>query len=104
MNKSRKGLADVELVPLPDIVNEIRAVKDSGEVAAIKAAVRMMEEVLSEIYMMVRPGVTTDCELATALKVKLIQRGSDVSFPPIIVSGSDSAFIHGNPFKLRRER
>lgn len=104
VNKSRKGLADVELVPLPDIVNEMRAVKDSGEVAAIKAAVRMMEEVLSELYMMVRPGVTTDCELATALKVKLIQRRSDVSFPPIVVSGSDAAFIHGDPFKLRKER
>ena len=104
VNEFRKELPDVELIPLPNIVKEIRAAKDIGEIEAIRSAVRMMEEVLRELYAMVRPGVTTDCELATALKVKLIERGSDVSFPPIIVSGSDSAFIHGNPFKLRRER
>ena len=63
-----------------------------------------MEEVLQELWGMVQPGVTTDCDLATALKIKLIQRGSGVSFAPIILSGSDSAFIHGDPFKLRKER
>lgn len=93
-----------KVVPLPSIVKEVRAVKDLKEVEAIQSAVRMMEEVLRELYDMVEPGVTSDYQLAGALKHKLIDRGSDVSFAPIILSGSDSAFIHGDPFKLRRER
>lgn len=100
--KSMRRYAKV--VPLPNIVKEVRAVKDAGEVEAIQSAVRTMEEVLRELYDMVEPGVTSDCQLATALKLKLIERGSDISFAPIILSGSDSAFIHGDPFKLRRER
>jgi Xaa-Pro aminopeptidase len=53
---------------------------------------------------MIKPGITTDWALAKVLRIKLIERGSDISFPPIILSGPDSAFIHGNPFKLRKER
>ena len=103
-NEFRVGIPEVEFVALPNIVREIRAVKDIEEVSTIRKAVRLMEEVLQELWGMVQPGVTTDCDLATALKIKLIQRGSGVSFAPIILSGSDSAFIHGDPLKLRKER
>lgn len=104
INKLREKLPEVELVSLPNIVQEIRAVKDAGEMVAIRKAVDVMEDVLTELYVMIKPGFTTDYELATALKIKLIQRGNDVAFDPIILSGSDSAFIHGRPFKLKKER
>lgn len=104
VNRLRAALSKIEFVDLPDIVKEVRAVKDEGEISAIRAAVRMMEEVLVELCDEIEVGVTTDCALAKALKIKLIQRGSDVSFAPIILGGSDSAFIHGDPFKLSKER
>lgn len=104
INRLRVALPKIKFVDLPNIVKEVRAVKDEEEISAIRAAVQMMEEVLVELCDEVRPGVTTDCTLAKALKIKLIERGSDVSFAPIILSGSDSAFIHGDPFKLSKVR
>lgn len=104
VNRLRAALPKIKFVDLPNIVKEVRAVKDGGEIKAIRAAVLMMEEVLVELCDEVKPGVTTDCILAKALRSKLTERGSDVSFAPIILSGSDSAFIHGDPFKLSKER
>lgn len=93
----------VRIVRLPNILREIRAVKDASEIEAIRSAVRTMETVLGELYGLIRVGQTTDCELATELKIRLIQRGHDISFAPIILSGSHSAFIHGDPFKLGKQ-
>ncbi len=104
VNRLRKAFPKIKFVDLPNIIKEMRAVKSPEEIIAIRAAVKMMEKVLRELWNMVKPGATTDCELAEALKIKLIKLGSDVSFAPIILSGSDSAFIHGDPFKLSRER
>ena len=92
-------LDSCELVALPNIVGEVREVKDDGEVERIQKAVIEMEGVLRHIFTLIRPGVS-DRELATELKIALMRRGLEVSFSPIIVSGAHSAIIHGNPFEL----
>jgi len=99
----RKLLAKIhpcETVLLPDVVREVRAVKDEDEVGAIREAVRLMETMLKEhIYPLVRPGIT-DRELATELRILLLENESDIAFDPIVLSGAHSAIIHGNPFRL----
>lgn len=99
----QKSLEACEIIPLPNIVEEIRAVKDALEIEAIRTAIMTMEAVLRELYGLVKAGQTTDCELATELKKRLIDRGCGIAFAPIILSGAHSAFIHGDPFKLRKE-
>lgn len=97
------GLDSCELVALPDIVAEVRSVKDDAEVDTIRRAIRQMESVLRYVFTLIKPGVS-DRELATELKIALMRRGLEISFSPIIVSGAHSAIVHGNPFELPNKK
>jgi Xaa-Pro aminopeptidase len=97
----QEKLDGLHIVRLPNILTEVRAVKDPLEIESVRNAIRSIESVLGGLYGIVKVGRTTDCELATELRIRLLKKGHDISFAPIILSGSHSAFIHGDPFKLR---
>jgi Xaa-Pro aminopeptidase len=87
----------VELVPAAGIVEELRAVKDPGEVEAMAAATALADEVFAEIAERGLAG-RTEAEVAVDAEVAMRRRGaSGPSFPPIIAAGPHGALPHAVP-------
>ncbi|HEY8395002.1 MAG TPA: Xaa-Pro peptidase family protein [Thermaerobacter sp.] len=92
----RAGLPDtVELVPVAGWVEELRRVKDPGEIAAIRQAARIADEALLEVLAGLRPGMT-EREVALQLEFAMRRRGAEgVAFDFIVASGPRSSLPHG---------
>jgi Xaa-Pro aminopeptidase len=89
------ALGTCELVRTDDLVEAERTVKDADEVALLRRAAKVADEVLAETLGLVRPGVTEN-ELAG--EIERIQRrlGAERSAAPLIVaSGERSSLPHG---------
>ena len=83
--------------PAGAVVDELRVAKDDGEVAAIRAAVRVAEEALAGFIGCVTEGVS-ERQLASELVFRLRSGGSDsLPFEPIVASGPRSALPHARP-------
>jgi Xaa-Pro aminopeptidase len=77
-----------------ELVERLRASKDSGEVAAIRAAATLAGEALAETLAAVRPG-QTELEIAGLLEGTLRRRGSEAHpFATIVASGPRTALPH----------
>ncbi len=77
-----------------DLVERLRAVKDPGELAAIRSAAVLAQDALAEVLPSVRVG-RTEREIAADLEAALRRRGSEWHpFPTIVASGPRSALPH----------
>lgn len=80
--------------PTTEVVETLRAVKDHGEVAAIRRAVQMAEAALDRTLAALAPGLT-EREVAGILERHLREAGSEAHpFPSIVASGPRSALPH----------
>ena len=77
-----------------ELVERLRARKDAGEIAAIRAAATLAGEALRMTIAAVRPG-QTEVEIAGMLEGALRRFGSEAHpFPAIVASGPRSALPH----------
>jgi Xaa-Pro aminopeptidase len=84
----------MRVVPTAELVERLRAAKDPGEVAAIRAAASLAQDALREVLPTVRPGLS-EFDVAAALEAALRRRGSEWHpFPTIVASGPRSALPH----------
>lgn len=85
------------LVSTKQIVEELRALKDSEEIDLIRTAAQMADDGFSHILDYVMPGMT-EKEVALELEFYLRREGAeDASFSPIVATGERSALPHANP-------
>jgi len=86
----------VELVPAGDLVEELRAVKDAGEVARIAAAAELADEVYRWAL---EPGLAgrSEREVARGCEARMRELGAEPSFPPIVAAGPNGALPHAEP-------
>jgi Xaa-Pro aminopeptidase len=99
-----EAAAGHELVPTTGLVERLRAVKEPGEVARIRAACAIADDALGALLPRLadRP---TEREFALELEVEMRRRGaSGNSFDPIIASGPNAAKPHARPSSRRVER
>jgi Xaa-Pro aminopeptidase len=93
----RRRLRPARLVPLPDLVTQLRLLKDEGEVAALEKAARVAEDAFRTLLRKLRPGMT-EIEVAARLEYEMHRRGaSGPSFPTIVAEGPNSALPHARP-------
>jgi Xaa-Pro aminopeptidase len=87
----------VELVPAGGLVEELRAVKDRGELRAIREAADLTDDIYE--YLCSRGLVgRTEREVAVDLEREMRERGAeDPSFPSIVASGPHGALPHADP-------
>jgi len=101
----RETLPDrVELVPAGGLVEAERAVKEPGELAAIRAAAALTDEVYEVVA---DQGVVgrTEREIAIALEQEMRLRGGEgPAFASIVASGPHGAQPHALPRDLAVER
>jgi len=87
----------VELIAAGGVVEALRAVKDAGEIEAIRAAARLADAALEEVL---EHGLAGRTEHAVALELEFAirRRGAEgVSFPPIVAAAAHGALPHAQP-------
>jgi Xaa-Pro aminopeptidase len=86
-----------QLVPLPGAVERLRAVKEPGEIDAIRAACELADEALGQVL---EDGLVGRSELEVAIDLELRMRrlGAEASsFHPIVAAGAHGALPHAKP-------
>jgi Xaa-Pro aminopeptidase len=85
------------VVPAPELVEELREVKDDDELAAMREAARIGTEALAEVLGGLHAGVT-EREVARELEIGMRRRGGDgAAFHPVVAFGEHSAEPHHRP-------
>jgi Xaa-Pro aminopeptidase len=93
----KKANLSVELVPLENVMSNIRKVKDDHEIDLIRKSVAVAEEAFEAIRDEIKPGQTENY-LAGLLVLELRSRGaSNSSFPVIVAAGANSSLPHYRP-------
>lgn len=84
----------VRLDPFRHVVENLRAVKDKGEINLIKEAVRRAERAFLEVKPYIRPGIR-ERQIALMLEDKLKKTGCKrIPFDIIVASGANSSMPH----------
>jgi Xaa-Pro aminopeptidase len=87
----------VKLVPTEDIVENLRVVKEEGEIEALKDALAIAEAVFRDLTATIEPGMT-EREVAWLMEKGMRESGAEaLSFPTIVASGPNSALPHAIP-------
>jgi Xaa-Pro aminopeptidase len=88
---------EVELVAAGGLIEELRSVKDAGEVEAIRAATQLADEVYLELAERGLAG-RTEHDVSVDVELGMRRRGaSGPSFPSIIAGGAHGALPHAEP-------
>ena len=89
--------APLEWVPTESLVEAGRAVKDAGEVDAIRRAIAVAEAAFVELRPLLKPGAL-ERDLALALDTAMRRGGADAAaFETIVASGPQGARPHHTP-------
>jgi Xaa-Pro aminopeptidase len=93
--------ADAELVPTGGVVEELRRVKDAGEIERMAEAARVADNALAAVLPLLGQGVT-EREVALGLDYEMRRLGADgSSFETIVASGPNGAKPHARPTDRR---
>jgi Xaa-Pro aminopeptidase len=92
---------DAELIPTEHLVEDLRRVKESAEVARVHAACAVADEALAVVTPRLAERATEQ-EIALQLEIEMRARGaSGTSFETIVASGPNSAKPHARPTRRR---
>jgi Xaa-Pro aminopeptidase len=87
------------MVPASRTIKEPRMIKDAGEVESMRASVGVVRRVLKGL-----PVKGTEARLAEGIESRIGRLGAQVTFPAIVASGRNSAYIHYTPRPVRMGR
>ncbi len=86
-----------ELVATEGVVEELRRVKEPGEIARIEAACHIGDDAFAEVSARLGDG-PTEIDVALELDLAMRRRGATgMSFDPIVASGPNAAMPHARP-------
>ncbi len=92
-----------DTVPLPGIVESLRAVKDRAELARIETAANIADTALASVVPMLRPG-TSESHVQQALDGAIRSAGAPgPAYDTIVASGPNAALPHATPTDRRLE-
>jgi Xaa-Pro aminopeptidase len=97
----REIATDVQtLEPTDRIVDELRIIKDPEELAALQAAVDVLDRCLADVLRRIEPGLT-ERHVARMIELYLIEHADGASFPSIVASGPNASVPHAVPSERR---
>jgi len=97
LEKLKEKLGEgIEMVPAGCRVEELRRVKDEGELALIEEAAKLADEALR---WSIEQGLAgkTERAVARAFEARIRELGGDPSFPAIVAAGPNGALPHAEP-------
>lgn len=94
LNISQALEGKAELVPAKGFVEALRAVKEAEELAILREAVRLADQVFNEVAGLVQPGVT-ERQIAWEIERRIREYGGEgVAFETIVAGGPNGAVPH----------
>lgn len=91
----KEKLDSTELLPLNSLIEELRIIKDSSELEAIKKAVEIADNAFEDVIKCIKPGIS-ELEVAAEIEYSMKKNGaSGASFETIVASGLRSSMPHG---------
>ncbi|MCL2767036.1 MAG: aminopeptidase P family protein [Peptococcaceae bacterium] len=88
-------LADISITEAGGLVEDLRLIKDHGEIKKIKTAATIADRAFDEVLPIIKPGVT-EREISLELEFSMKKLGAeDVAFQIIVASGVRGALPHG---------
>jgi Xaa-Pro aminopeptidase len=94
---------DLELIPLGEMVEELRVTKDEAEIALLARACAITGTAFDQVVPTIRAGMT-ERELATAIERAMVDAGAEKpAFDTIVASGPNGAIPHHAPGDRRFE-
>jgi Xaa-Pro aminopeptidase len=94
----------IDLVPVEDVLVNIRKVKDDHEIDLVRKSVAIAEEAFESISSEIKVGQSENY-LAGMLVFELRSRGaSDSSFPVIVAAGANSSLPHYRPAEVLAQK
>ncbi|TYB44648.1 M24 family metallopeptidase [Actinomadura chibensis] len=91
------GHADIPLVPLGHLVEELRRVKDEAEIGLLREACAVTDRAFEAVLPEIRAGVT-ERAVAIALERAMVDFGAEgPAFESIVASGPNGAVPHHRP-------
>ena len=89
-----EGRVTLRFKPAGGLIEELRFVKDSDEIAQIRTAARITVSAFEEILSQVRPGVR-ESDLAAEIEYRMRRQGAEgAAFQTIVASGPRGALPH----------
>lgn len=93
----KKEFKGVKIHPVKGWVENLRIIKDEGEIASIRRACNIVDKVVETLRKDIRWGMK-ETELATELEYRLKKEGSGkLPFRPIVAGGGRASFPHAHP-------
>jgi Xaa-Pro aminopeptidase len=87
----------LRLKPGGDLIEDLRVVKDRGEIETMRRAGKLTTEVLQEVLTLAKPGVK-ECDLAAEIEYRMRKKGAEgAAFETIVASGPRAAHPHARP-------
>lgn len=94
-NTYKEYLVGHELVAATGLVEELRMIKDEGELALMRKAAAIADEAFAAIMPLIKPGAV-ERDLAVELEYQMKKRGAEgLAFEIICASGVRSSLPHG---------
>ncbi len=104
LQKLKEKYRSVSFVPIGDLIEKIRAVKEPLEIEAIKTAQRIAEKSLFETLKIIKEGIS-EKELADFLVSRMKENGADDEFfKTIVLAGENTSMPHGVPGERKVEK
>lgn len=86
-----------EPIPVNQLIENLRTVKEEGELEILRASAGISDEVFKELGAFIKPDLT-ERQVASYIAYRLREKGCDnESFDTIAVSGPNAALPHGKP-------
>lgn len=93
----RNAVPEVRLYPVSNLVENLRAVKDEGEINIIRQAAKIADATFEHVLNIIRPGMT-ERELALEIEWHMRRLGAErEGFSAIVASGPRGALPHASP-------
>jgi Xaa-Pro aminopeptidase len=87
----------IEMVPVHDLVEDLRLIKSEQEIEKTRRALHLAEQVFCQVVHSIKPGMT-EKQIAWAMEKGMREAGADMlSFPVIVAAGPNSALPHAVP-------
>ena len=85
-----------KLLAVPPLVEQLRAIKDAEEVAALQRAVDLADEAFEAVARRIEPG-WTETQVAWEIEKHVREHGGGLAFESIVAAGPWSAMPHAYP-------
>jgi Xaa-Pro aminopeptidase len=87
---------EIKITGVTRTIEDLRIVKDAGEIAIMKKAVKIADDCFTHLLSTIKVGMT-ERDVALEIFLFMYKKGAKLAFDSIVAAGPDAAFPHFQP-------